>query len=328
MSDRIVIGTRGSALALWQSEHVAELLRLAHRGAVDVEVRTFTTKGDRIQDRPLPAIGGKGLFTAELEQALHEGDIDVAVHSLKDLPTEQPAGLGVLGMPPRADARDALVVRADHVAAFLAAVAEDPEAYEPRDQLAALPEGATVGTSSLRRAAQLKALRPDLLTADIRGNVGTRLRKVEEGGYDATLLACAGLDRLGLGDRIQRRLDTPWLGAAGQGAIAVQGRAGDGDVAALLHPLEHRPTRLEVKAERGLLAALGGGCSLPLGVRGTVSGDRLILEAVLLDPEGTSELRARRVGEATLVGAERLARTLCRDLMDRGAADLLPDEPA
>ncbi len=328
MSGRLVIGTRGSLLALWQSEYVARLLRDAHRADLDVDVRVFSTKGDRVLDKPLPAIGGKGLFTAELEQALHDGDIDVAVHSLKDLPTDQPEGLAVLGMPPRADARDALVVRDDHIAAFLAAVADDPASYEPRDPLGSLPEGATVGTSSLRRAAQLKALRPDLAVADIRGNVDTRLRKLDEGGYDAILLACAGLDRLGLGDRIQRRLDPPWLNAAGQGAVAVQGRAGDGDVVMLLHPLEHRPTRIEVRAERAVLAALGGGCSMPLGVRGTVVGDRLSLQAVLLDADGTTAVRARRVGEATATGAERLARTLCRDLMDRGAAHLLPSGDA
>ncbi len=327
MTARLVVGTRGSALALWQSEHVAALVREAHRGAVEVELRTFSTRGDRVLDRPLPAIGGKGLFTAELEEALHAGEIDVAVHSLKDLPTESPEGLAILGMPRRADPRDALVVRADHADAFHAAVAGAPEAFEPRDLLASVPEGATVGTSSPRRAAQLKALRPDLGVQDIRGNVGTRLQKMDDGIYDAVLLACAGLDRLGLGPRILRRLGPPWLGAAGQGAIAVQGRSGDEDVATLLHPLEHRPTRLEVRAERAVLAGLGGGCSLPLGVRGIVDGDRLTLEAVLLDGIGARAVRGRRVGEATLSGAERLARTLCRDLIDRGAGDLLP-EPA
>ena len=328
MTERLVIGTRGSALALWQSEYVAQLVRDAHRGGVEVELRTFSTRGDRVLDKPLPEIGGKGLFTAELEEALHAGAVDVAVHSLKDLPTDHPEGLGILAMPRRADPRDALVVRADHLDAFRSAMEADPAAFEPRNLLAAVPAGSTVGTSSLRRAAQLKATRPDLSVADVRGNVGTRLRKLDEGGYDAILLACAGLDRLGLGDRIQRRLDGPWLGAVGQGAIAVQGRAGDARVAELLHSLEHRPTRLEVKAERGVLGGLGGGCSLPLGVRGVVERDRLTLEAVLLDPAGSRAIRARRVGEATGTGADRLARILCRDLLDRGAATLLPAPPA
>jgi hydroxymethylbilane synthase len=328
VTERIVIGTRGSKLALWQSEYVARTLTESHRGAVEVELRTFSTKGDRILDKPLPEIGGKGLFTAELEEALHGGDIDLAVHSLKDLPTEQPEGLALLGIPVRADARDALVVRVDHVDAFMARAAQAPESYEPRDPLASLPEGAVVGTSSLRRAAQLKALRPDLVVQDIRGNVDTRLRKLDEGGYDAILLACAGLDRLGLGERITRRLDPPWLSAAGQGAIAVQGRAGDGEVAMLLNPLENKPTRLEVKAERGVLALLGGGCSLPLGVRCVANRDRLSIDAVLLDPQGTVSVRGHRVGEATLQGAERVGRMLVRDLLDRGAAKLLPEESA
>lgn len=318
MTDRIIIGTRGSKLALWQSHHVSRLLFEAHRGEIEVQVQVFSTRGDRVIDKPLPEIGGKGLFTAELEAALHEGVVDVAVHSLKDLPTDQPEGLAVLAMPTRADARDALVVRADHL--------EGPGAAgESRDPFAALPSGSVVGTSSLRRGAQVRAIRPDLELRDIRGNVDTRLRKLDEGGYDAILLACAGLDRLGWGERIHRRLSPPWLSAAGQGAIAVQGRAGDADVVSILSPIEHRPTRLEVRAERGVLAALGGGCSLPLGARAEVSDHKLRLDAVLLTPDGATEVRATRVGEPTLAGADRLARMLCRDLHDRGAARILPD---
>lgn len=323
MTQPFVIGSRGSKLARWQSERVAALLAQLHGPAISVEIRIFTTRGDVILDKPLPEIGGKGLFTAELEQALAEGDIAVAVHSLKDLPTEQPEGLALLALPERADPRDALVLREDHVGALTRRIAEQPEGFEPRDPFAGLPSGAVVGTSSLRRQAQLVRLRPDVEVRDIRGNVDTRLRKMDEGGYDAILLACAGLDRMGLGDRIHRRLDAPWLGAAGQGCMAVQGRADDEATAMLLHPLEHRPTRLEVEAERGVLASLGGGCSLPLGVRAQVSGDRLSLDAALLSPDGTSVVTASRVGEATRAGAERLARMLCRDLNDRGAQALL-----
>ncbi len=323
MTQPFVIGSRGSKLARWQSERVAALLQSLHGPAIDVQIRIFTTRGDVILDKPLPEIGGKGLFTAELEEALNAGEIAVAVHSLKDLPTEQPDGLALLALPQRADARDALLVRADHLAAQAERIAEHPEGFDPRDPLSAVPEGAVVGTSSLRRQAQFLRLRPDVDVRSIRGNVDTRLRKMDEGEYDAILLACAGLDRMGLGDRIHRRLDSPWLGAAGQGCMAVQGRADDEATAMLLHPLEHRPTRLEVEAERGVLAALGGGCSLPLGVSGRVSGDRLSLDAILLSTDGTSVVSAKRVGEATRTGAARLARTLCRDLHDRGAQALL-----
>jgi len=308
MVERLVLGTRGSKLARWQSDHIADVLRARH--GVEVEVRVFSTRGDRILDKPLPEIGGKGLFTAELEEALRSGEIDLAVHSLKDLPTEEPEGLAVVAVPRRADSRDALCL---------------PDAAA--GSLASLPAGAVVGTSSLRRRAQLQRLRPDLRVADVRGNVDTRLRKLDEGQYGALLLACAGLDRLGLGDRIAERLDRPWLGAAGQGALGVQSRVDDDGVRPLLAALDDKPARLEVTAERSVLAILGGGCSLPLGVSAEVSGDRLTLSAVLMDPEGDTEIRAERKGEATQQGARRLGKILCRDLMDRGAQALLDAAP-
>ena len=318
---KLVIGSRGSKLALWQSEYVAELLRAVHGPDLDVEVRVFSTKGDRIQDRPLPEIGGKGLFTAELEQALYDGEIHAAVHSLKDLPTELSPGLGVVAVPVRADSRDALVLRADHREAMAAALAAGE--LDPRDNFAFVPEGAVVGTSSVRRRAQLLQTRPDLKVRDVRGNVDTRLRKLDEGRYDAILLACAGLDRLGLGERVDRRLAAPWVSAPGQGAIGVEGRTDDAEALELLRQLEHRPTRVEVEAERTVLAALEGGCSLPLGVHGVVSSSNLTLTALVLAPDGGRSLRAVRDGEATPTGARRLGRVVARDLIDRGARALL-----
>lgn len=318
---KFVIGSRGSRLALWQSEYVADLLRAVHGDDLDVEVRVFSTKGDRIQDKPLPEIGGKGLFTAELEEALNAGEIQVAVHSLKDLPTELPPGLGVVAVPKRADPRDALCLRPD--LRERAAEAVGGGSFDPRDNFASLPQGAVVGTSSVRRRAQLLRTRPDLQVKDIRGNVPTRLRKLDEGQFDATLLACAGLERLGLGDRIDRRLEAPWVSAPGQGAIAIEGRTDDLQVLEWVRQVEHKPTRLEVEAERTVLAALEGGCSLPLGVSARASRSILSLTALALDPDGRRALRAERDGEATSVGARRLGRIVTRDLLDRGARALL-----
>ncbi len=314
--DRLVIGSRGSKLALWQSNAVADMLRTLHP-TLDVHIEIYSTKGDRVVDRPLPEVGGKGLFTAELEQALHDRTVDIAVHSLKDLPTELPEGLGVVAVPKRADPRDALVLEPE---LREAAVQRLPLS---RGGVDLLPEGAVVGTSSLRRSAMLHRLRPDLVTRDVRGNVPTRLRKLDEGQYDALLLACAGLDRLGLGDRIDVRLDPPWLPAPGQGAIGIEGRAGDYDVLELVRPLEHKSTRIEVEAERTVLSVLEGGCSIPLAVRAEAGNTTLSLSAMVLSPDGAQALRAERKGEATLQGARRLGRVLARDLVDRGARAVL-----
>jgi len=316
----LVIGTRGSALALWQSEYVASLLRGLHGPSFEVEVRVFSTRGDRIQDRPLPEVGGKGLFTAELEAALLGGDVDLAVHSLKDLPTELPEGLGVVAVPIRADSRDALVLRPDHVAAAADALGA------VRSGVELLPEGAVVGTSSVRRIAQLRRLRPDVICRDVRGNVPTRLRKLDDGGYDALLLACAGLDRLGSGDRITYRLDGVWVGAPGQGAIGIEGRADDEAVLELVRPIEHRPTRVEVEAERTVLGVLEGGCSVPLAASATASATALTIEAVVLASDGSDAVRVERRGEATLLGARRLGRIVARELIEGGALPLLGRE--
>lgn len=244
----IRIGTRSSALAMAQAEQVQALL--GARG-VSGELVTYTTIGDRILDRPLVAIGEKGLFTKELEDDLLSGRTDCAVHSLKDLPTEMPAGLTLGALLVREDPRDALVL---------------PHAAPAPNGLADVPQGAVVGTSSLRRRAQLQALRPDLVVVDLRGNVGTRLRKIDEGQVQAAILAAAGLHRLGLRDRISAYLEPPaWLSAAGQGAIAVQVRAGDAVVGPIIAQLNDAPTWSAVTAERTFLATLEGGCQVPIG---------------------------------------------------------------
>ncbi|MFO0072942.1 MAG: hydroxymethylbilane synthase, partial [Gemmatimonas sp.] len=247
MTGPLRIGTRSSELALFQARQVASMLAAI---GVESELVTYTTIGDRILDKPLSAIGEKGLFTAELEADLLAGRTDCAVHSLKDLPTADPEGLTVVALLEREDPRDAFVTRPGITAT----------------RLEELPEGAKVGTSSLRRRAQLRALRPDLEVCELRGNVGTRLRKIDEGQVDAALLAAAGLRRLGLGHRIVSLLNAPdWLGAPGQGAIAVQARANDEKMLGILRQLDHAPTRLAVSAERALLASLEGGCQVPIG---------------------------------------------------------------
>jgi len=277
MSDTVVrIGTRSSELALRQAREVAAALQA--RGVAS-ELVTYTTIGDRILDRPLSAIGEKGLFTAELEVDLLTGRTDCAVHSLKDLPTADPAGLTIVALLLREDPRDALVVGPGIDAASL------------RD----LPAGARVGTSSLRRRAQLRALRPDIDVRELRGNVGTRLRKVDEGEVDAALLAAAGLRRLGLERRIVALLDPPaWLSAPGQGAIAVQARSNDSEMMALLAPLDHEGTRTAVTAERALLAALEGGCQVPIGaamLKGTDAFGGATLHGVIASIDGSSVVR-------------------------------------
>jgi len=251
--DRVVIGSRGSKLALVQSNHVADLLRALAPGlTVDIEI--ISTRGDRIIDRPLAEIGGKGLFTEELERALRDESIDIAVHSLKDLPVQDPQGLIVGAVPKRATPNDALVARE----------AKSLEGLKP---------GARVGTSSLRRKAQLLLKRPDLDVVDLRGNVDTRIAKVlERGELDAAVLACAGLERIGRADVITEKLPPEiMLPAPGQGALGIQCRIDDTEVLTLLGKLDHSDTRTEVTAERALLEGLGGGCQAPIGALGEAS---------------------------------------------------------
>jgi hydroxymethylbilane synthase len=262
----IIVGSRASALALAQTHLVVADLQ-AHFPEQTFEVRHITTHGDRVLDRALTEIGGKGVFVKEIEDALLSGAIDLAVHSCKDLPTTQPAGLIIGAIPTRADPRDVLVSRSGAA-------------------LADLPVGARVGTSSHRRAAQLHALRPDLRLLDIRGNVDTRLRKLDEGQYDAIVLAAAGLARLSLLARAAEFLDPhAFLPAPGQGALALEIRADDAATQKIVQALDHSPTRITVAAERAFLLGLGGGCDLPIGAYAWLNGQMLCLRGMQATPE-------------------------------------------
>lgn len=306
MTAPLRIGTRSSELALFQARQTASLLAAL---GIESELVTYTTIGDRILDKPLSAIGEKGLFTAELEADLLAGRTDCAVHSLKDLPTADPEGLFVVAMLEREDPRDAFVTRPGITAT----------------NLAELPEGAKVGTSSLRRRAQLRALRPDLEVCELRGNVGTRLRKIDEGQVDAALLAAAGLRRLGLGHRIVSLLDAPdWLGAPGQGAIAVQARVNDERVVGILRQLDHAATRLAVSAERALLASLEGGCQVPIGAATLDEPEYgLMLHGIVASIDGATVVRGGlpiNVQDPAASGRE-----LARQLHAAGGAGILEE---
>lgn len=299
------LGTRSSDLALWQTHHVRDLLGDAWPG-VDIAVQTFSTKGDQILDTPLPLIGGKGLFTAELEAALRGRGIDAAVHSLKDLPTESPEALALGAIPERANPADVLVSRGGIT-------------------LGALPLSATVGTSSRRRAAQLLSARPDLHIADIRGNVPTRIRKAldPDGPYDAVVLAYAGLQRLDRLDVISQVLPLElMLPAPGQGALAVQCRDETRSLD-LLAPLDHRPTRAATTAERSFLAGLGGGCAVPIAAYARLEGEEIWLQGRVAGLDGSRQIDVNGrvpVGEAAALGNR-----LAREALDLGAAQLLEE---
>ena len=289
----LVIASRGSQLALWQARWVAAQLTAAGHPC---RIEIVKTTGDKITDVPLAKVGSKGLFTKEIEEALLDGRADLAVHSLKDLPTELPEGLVLAAVPEREDPRDAVVGR----------------------KLAELPVGARVGTSSLRRAAQLRQLRPDLLVESVRGNLDTRLRKLDEGQYDAILLAAAGLKRLGWGDRIAEILAPEQMcPAVGQGALAIEARAGFEKVALL----DHADTHTAVVAERAVLAALGGGCQVPIGAYATVSEGRVRVLAIVAAPDGSQVIRAEAEGEAAESAG--IGARLAADLLERGAREIL-----
>ena len=296
------IATRKSALALWQAEHVATLLRAAHPG-LNVELVPLSTRGDEILDQPLATIGGKGLFLKELEVAMLEGRAELAVHSLKDVPAQLEPGFTLPAILPRADAADAFV--SNHYA-----------------DLAALPQGARVGTSSLRRQAQLRALRPDLQLRDLRGNVGTRLGKLDAGDYDAIVLACAGLERLDLAARIRSRLAAPdWLPAPGQAAIAIEAREGQAGVLALLAALDDADTRLTVSAERAMNQALGGSCTVPIGAWCMLGEHGLHLHGMVGDAASGQLLHAE--ASAPSDQAIALGRKVAAALLAQGAGSLL-----
>ncbi len=298
----IRIGTRGSPLALWQARHVRELLRAAapERSVELVEIETI---GDQVRDVPLVQLGGDGAFTKAIQQALLENRVDVAVHSLKDLPTFVVEGLILAAVPERGPTGDAFVSKVHR-------------------SFAELPQGAVVATSSLRRKAQLLHRRPDLKLIDIRGNVETRLKKLVEQNLDATILAQAGLLRLGLADQITEVLDQTWMfPAVGQGALGLECRTDDAPTLAIFEKLNDMPTRWSVLAERALLRGLGGGCQVPIGTLTRIANGILTLRGVVLPPDGSVRVEAETSG--AMLDAESIGQSVANELRSRGAEDLL-----
>lgn len=304
MRSTIKIGTRQSALALWQAEYVAKCLREKYPG-LTVELVKMTTKGDRILDAPLSKIGGKGLFTKALETAMLERHTDIAVHSLKDMPAIVPEGLAIACITKRFDPGDAFV----------------SNKYDRFDQL---PRGAVIGTSSLRRKAQLLALRPDLTIRDLRGNVNSRLAKLDAGEYDAVILACAGLKRLGFGDRIKEVVSQEdLLPAVGQGALAIEAREGDEEVLDLIKFLNDEDTRTAANLERSFLARVEGGCQVPVGVYAQVKDGSIEAEAVIASLDGAKVYRGKITG--SLEEAPALGRQLAESLLADGALEIMQE---
>lgn len=305
MVEKITIGTRGSLLALWQANWVKAEIERRHPG-LEVEIKIISTKGDRVLDVSLPKLGeqGKGLFTKELEDAIFARAVDLAVHSLKDLPTELPSGLHIGAICEREDVRDALVARSG-IKSF-----------------SELRERAVIGTSSLRRQAQLRAARLDLVIEPVRGNVDTRLRKLDEGQFDAIVLAAAGLHRLGHANRITEHLSEDLvLPAVGQGALAIETRADDAAVNEIVQALDHEPSRLACLAERSLLKGLGGGCLVPIAAHATIENDVMSLRGLVASPDGAKIVRGQQNGsahDAQMVGA-----LLADELLSRGADRIL-----
>ncbi|MGD9097764.1 MAG: hydroxymethylbilane synthase [Desulfobacterales bacterium] len=302
MPGTVRIGTRGSKLALWQAEWVKSHLENLHSGLA-VELTIIKTKGDKILDVPLAKVGGKGLFVKEIEAALSSGSIDLAVHSMKDMPAEIPTGLCIGAVPVREVPVDALITR-------------DAQTLET------LPRGARIGTSSLRRASQLRRARPDIEIVPLRGNLDTRLRKLDEGQMEAIVLAAAGVRRLGLEARISQKLDTEiMLPAVGQGALCIETRDGDTTIAPLVAPLEDEATRIAVTAERAYLHRLEGGCQVPIAGHATLLDGRLTLCGLVSDLEGQTVIKATQVGRPE--EAETIGRELADHLLERGARAVL-----
>ncbi|HSE14581.1 MAG TPA: hydroxymethylbilane synthase [Candidatus Deferrimicrobium sp.] len=302
-NDIIRLGSRGSKLALWQAEHVRE--EIERRTGRKVEITRIRTTGDMILDVPLSKVGGKGLFVKEIEEALLSDRIDLAVHSMKDVPTDLPAGLEISCITRREDPRDAFLSVAH--ARF-----ED------------LPAGAHVGTSSLRRQTQLLGLRPDLSIGQLRGNLDTRIRKMEEGKYDAIILAAAGLRRLGWDGKIRQYLPTGVsIPAIGQGALGIEIRSGDERTREAVAFLNDRETSLAVRAERGFLKRLEGGCQVPIAAHGTVNGDAVELSGLIGKPDGSRILRGKRAGSAS--DPEAIGVALAEDLLAQGGREILDE---
>ncbi len=302
MKASLTIGTRQSLLALWQSNYIAACLRKQYPNC-EVTLKKIVTKGDKILDVPLAQIGGKGLFTKEIEEEILDGTVDLAVHSLKDMPTVLPEGLCLTAITERANVGDAFV----------------SNKYNSFEEL---PQGAILGTSSLRRKAQLLAARPDLKIIDLRGNVDTRLRKLDEGQYDAIILAAAGLERLGHKDRIKEVIPpTVCLPAVGQGALAIECRSNDPEVQEMLDFLNHIPTRIATSAERAFLGLVEGGCQVPIGVHADVENDEIKIEAIIASLDGQTILRQTTSGKAT--EAVVLAKALGNDMLVNGGQEIL-----
>ena len=302
MKSTLRIATRKSPLALWQAEHVKARLMDAHAG-LNVELVTFTTKGDKILDTPLAKIGGKGLFVKELETAILEGKADIAAHSIKDVPMEFPEGLFLSTILEREEPCDALV-------------------SNTFDSVQNLPEGAIVGTCSLRRKCQLLSKRPDLIIKDLRGNVNSRLEKLDNGDYDAIILACAGLVRLEMANRIKQRISSSWiLPAVGQGAVGLEAREGDIETLELISVLQHEDTTDRITAERALNKRLHGGCQVPIASYAMLDGDTLHLQALVGEPDGSLIIQGDISGHRS--DAEQLGEKLADDLLSRGAKEIL-----
>jgi hydroxymethylbilane synthase len=297
---RLLIGSRGSALALWQANWAKDrLLKAGHQ----VEIRVIKTTGDKLVDVPLTQSGTKGLFIKEIEEALLAGEIHLAVHSLKDLPTDQPAGLALAAVPPREDARDVFISRSGA-------------------RFAQLPPGARVATSSLRRQSQLRSLRPDLEFVPLRGNLDTRLKKLDRGDCDALVLAAAGVHRLGWKQRITEYFSPDQLcPAVGQGALAIEARARDAAVAEIVRPLDDDSTHAAVRAERAMLRALGGGCLVPIAAHARLEGDLMRLRGVVASVDGSRVIRSACSGPAG--NPEWLGSRVAEDLAQQGAREVL-----
>jgi hydroxymethylbilane synthase len=302
-NNKYILGTRGSKLALWQSNHVAATLK--EKAGVDIELKIIKTQGDKILDAPLSKIGDKGLFVKEIETALLECEADLAVHSSKDVPTQIPEGLVLGAFLKRVDSRDVLIAR-------------------DNKSLDELPAGSIVGTSSLRRIAQVLNRRPDLKIKDVRGNLDTRLRKMEDGEYDAIILAAAGLDRMGWSEGITERIASEvMLSAVGQGAIAVEIRDDDDDMRELMRHLEDADTRSAVIAERALLRELEGGCQIPIGALGVIEGGKLKLDGMVASLDGKKMIRDIISGDPA--DAEALGVELANTLRGMGADEILAE---
>jgi len=300
---KITIATRGSKLALWQSEHIKARLE-ALRPGLEVELKIIVTSGDKIQDVSLSKIGGKGLFLKELEEAMLRGEAQMAVHSLKDVPTVMPEGLPLAAITEREDCRDALL-------------------SQNYDSLKALPQGATVGTSSLRRKMQLLMIRPDLVIKDLRGNVDTRIRKLKEGEFDAIILASAGINRLGftsLVNHVYNISQDEMVSSMGQGALGLQ-TIDDKEIFDLVHELNHRPTEIEVTVERAFVDVLEGGCHVPIGVNASYNNGKIRAMCTLGLPDASEFIEESIEGDEA--DAQTLGKTLAQVVIDKGAIELL-----